>query len=190
MGDKERTLVVVDAQNDFISGSLACQNAKEAMENLVSFLQKTPGLRVVYSADWHSKTNGSFQCNGGIWPVHCVAGTEGAALYSKFYDLPNEAYRPNESTLFKKGRDDAHEEYSACLAENAEEKRLEDVVRGGILVAGLASEYCVRETLLGLHDQGLSVSLYLPGVGYVNQQDHEKNLTDLREKGIPIVESV
>lgn len=60
-------------------------------------------MDVVYTADWHSKTNGSFKENGGIWPAHCVENTEGAALYEGFYQLKRSDVRPNKSNVFKKG---------------------------------------------------------------------------------------
>lgn len=98
-----KTLVVVDAQNDFISGSLACQGSESALENIVKLIENDPDMAVVYTADWHSKSNESFKENGGIWPVHCVENTEGAALYKGFYELTRKDARPNENNVFKKG---------------------------------------------------------------------------------------
>lgn len=183
-----KTLVVVDAQNDFISGSLACQRAFEAMDRIVEWIENNPDSKVLYTADWHRPSNHSFQVNGGIWPIHCVQDSEGAAIYKKFYELSNEASRPGEKNLYKKGKRDDVEEYSGCKGENAIGKTLVESAEGEVYVAGLASEYCVRETLLGLKEAGHDVKLYLPGVGYVNEEDHEKNLADLRERGIAIVE--
>lgn len=62
-----KTLVVVDAQNDFISGSLACQGSESALENIVKLIENDRDMAVVYTADWHSKSNESFKENGGIW---------------------------------------------------------------------------------------------------------------------------
>ncbi|MDY3118179.1 MAG: isochorismatase family protein [Peptoniphilus sp.] len=184
-----KTLVVVDAQVDFISGTLACRGSEEALESLVKFIESRPDVAVVYTADWHKPTNKSFQENGGIWPVHCVENTDGARLYEGFYALSREDARPGENNLFKKGRRDDVEEYSACLGTNAAGDVLKDCVSGEILVAGFASEYCVRETLLGLCEEGRNASLYLPGVAYVDEKDHEKNLADIRRRGIEILEN-
>ena len=183
-----KTLIIVDAQVDFISGSLACKGSEAALKNLVKLVESTPEMKVVYTADWHSPTNGSFEKNGGIWPVHCVENTEGARLYDGFYKFSREDARPNEKNTFKKGRRDDVEEYSACLGTNAAGDVLKEYVTGDILVAGFASEYCVRETLLGLREEGLNAALYLPGVAYVDEKDHEKNIADLKDKGIEIVE--
>lgn len=182
-----KTLVVVDAQNDFISGSLACQGSESALENIVKLIENDRDMAVVYTADWHSKSNESFKENGGIWPVHCVENTEGAALYKGFYELTRKDARPNENSVFKKGKRDDVEEYSGCRAMNEKGDVLEETVKGDILVAGFASEYCVRETLLGLAEKGHSVALYLPGVAYVDRKDHEKNIKNLEAKGFRLI---
>lgn len=183
-----KTLIIVDAQVDFISGSLACKGSDEALKHLVELIESNPDMAVVYTADWHRPTNGSFEKNGGIWPVHCVENTEGAGLYQGFYTLAREDARPNEKNTFKKGRRDDVEEYAACLGTNGAGDVLKDYVTGDILVAGFASEYCVRETLLGFWEEGLNAALYLPGVAYVDEKDHEKNLVDLKQRKIPILE--
>ena len=182
-------MIIVDAQVDFISGSLACKGSEAALANLVKLVESTPEMKVVYTADWHSPTNESFEKNGGIWPVHCVENTEGAGLYQGFYSLSREDARPNDKNTYKKGRRDDVEEYSACLGTNAAGDVLKEYVTDDILVAGFASEYCVRETLLGLREEGLNAALYLPGVAYVDEKDHEKNLADLKQRKIPISEN-
>ncbi len=180
-------LIVVDAQNDFISGSLACQGADAAMEKILNLIKSGKVDRVYYTADHHSPTNGSFRENGGIWPVHCVAGTHGAALWAGFSQAG--AFAPNPETTFLKGLCDEVEEYSAAAGKNDAGKTLTEVAGDEVIVAGLASEYCVRETVLDLVRAGKHVSLYLPGVGYVDRADHEKNIADLRTRGIEIVEA-
>lgn len=183
-----KTLIIVDAQVDFISGSLACKGSEAALAHLVALVESDPELKVVYTADWHSSANESFEKNGGIWPVHCVENTEGASLYEGFYKLSREDARPSGANVFKKGKRDDVEEYSGCKGTNDAGDVLEDVVGGELYVAGFASEYCVRETLLGLLEKGHNAALYLPGVAYVDEKDHEKNIADLRQRKIPVLE--
>ena len=76
-------LIIVDCQYDFIDGTLACAHSHEAVAWLVDFIN-THEVRVLYTSDWHSETNGSFKKNGGIWPVHCVAGSERGGAGSLF----------------------------------------------------------------------------------------------------------
>lgn len=175
-----KTLVVVDCQNDFISGSLACLKGQEALDNIVEYIEKNK-VNPVYTMDWHSKNNKSFKVNGGIWPIHCLENTYGAELSQKFLKL-SEDKRPNSQNTYKKGLNDDIEEYSAFNGENAEGQKLHEIQTEGFIVCGIASEYCVRETVLELLKTGKKVSLLKNCLAYVNEEDHRKNLEDLKEK--------
>lgn len=181
-------LIVVDCQYDFIDGSLACAHSHEAVKYLVDFINSRDVV-VDYTSDWHSPTNKSFKVNGGIWPVHCVAGTPGAELDPAFMkDVNNELNRPSAANRFLKGKNDDVEEYSAFEGTNGEGVKLGDVASRHVYVGGIASEYCVRETVLSLLAAGHIVTLLVPGLGYVSKEDHEKNLADLRQKGVLFIE--
>lgn len=157
-------LIIVDCQYDFIDGTLACAHSHEAVAWLVDFIN-THEVRALYTSDWHSETNGSFKKNGGIWPIHCVAGSEGAALSPSFArDIKRSANRPSKENLFLKGLRDDVEEYSAFHGMNAEGKALHDVASSHVYVGGIASEYCVKETVLSLLQSGRSVTLLVPGL--------------------------
>lgn len=176
--------ILVDCQHDFIDGTLACEHGHEAVRYLTNFLN-THAVRACYTADWHSPGNQSFQVNGGIWPVHCVAGTAGAELDPAFYrEVKDGANRPSGQNLFKKGRSDEVEEYSAFAGTNEDGAVLGDVVSAHVYVGGIASEYCVRETVLALLAAGHRVTLLVEGLAYVSKADHERNLADLAERGV------
>ena len=141
-------------------------------------------------SDWHSETNGSFKKNGGIWPVHCVAGSEGAALDPSFArDIKRSANRPSKENLFLKGLRDDVEEYSAFHGMNTEGEALHDVASSHVYVGGIASEYCVKETVLSLLQSGRSVTLLVPGLGWVAEEDHKKALAELKGLGALLVEA-
>lgn len=181
-------LVIVDCQYDFIDGTLACGHSHEAVEALVRFINASP-VRCLYTSDWHSASNGSFKVNGGLWPVHCVAGTKGAALDPLFAEkVERPENRPSGKNRFLKGQDDLVEEYSAFNGVNEEGKRLKDVVSSHVFVGGIATEYCVKETVLSLLQAGHSVTLLVNGLGYVSRADHEKTLKELKEKGVSLLE--
>lgn len=181
-------LVIVDCQYDFIDGSLACAHSHEAVKYLVDFIN-THDVVVDYTSDWHAPSNHSFKKNGGIWPVHCVAGTHGAELAEEFSrDVTDPQKRPSPENRFLKGTDDEVEEYSAFHGKNNEGVALGNVVSRHVYVGGIASEYCVRETVLSLLSAGHIVTLLVPGLGYVAEKDHEKNLADLRQKGVMFIE--
>ncbi len=182
------TLIVVDCQNDFIDGSLACKASHEAVEYLIRFIN-SHDVDVFYTADWHSPTNRSFAVNGGIWPVHCVAGQEGAMLDFHFsQDVRDEKDRPNDGNIYRKGKDDEVEEYSAFHGMNEAGRTVAEMATPHVYVGGIASEYCVKETVLSLLKAGHSVTLLVPGVGYVDQNDHIKAIKEMKALGVELIE--
>ena len=180
-------LIIVDCQYDFIDGSLACGHSHEAVKYLVDFVNSHE-VRCLYTSDWHSETNGSFAVNGGIWPVHCVAGTEGAALSPDFKaGIKEKSNQPCSENLFLKGVRDDVEEYSAFNGVNSEGKFLAQVASPKVYVGGIASEYCVKETILSLLQSGRQVIVLSEGIGYVDRAGHEKTMEELKAAGIEVI---
>lgn len=181
------SLAIVDCQYDFIQGSLGCIGGKEAVRYLIDFMNHHV-VKAFYTGDWHSPTNRSFKINGGIWPVHCVRGSEGSTLDGAFSKKVKEVdNRPVEKNFFMKGQDDFVEEYSAFHAKNKDGIELNHVLSNHVYVGGLASEYCVKETILALLEAGHTVSWLLKGTGYVNADDHKKTIEELEKTGIEII---
>ncbi|MGM0397055.1 MAG: isochorismatase family protein [Bacillota bacterium] len=182
-----KSLIVVDCQYDFIDGSLACENAEKAVKHIIDYINSND-VQVHYSMDWHTMDNKSFKINGGIWPVHCVQNERGAQLHKDFEELiKDSSKRPSSENVFYKGMDDENEEYSAFGARSESGTPLKESLQKRVLVAGFASEYCVRETVLALIEEGFEVELLEGGLGYVKYQDHIDNLKDLEKKGVEIV---
>lgn len=181
--DAKTALLVVDCQYDFVEGSLACQKSEEAIENIIKYINENPEMYIAYSLDWHSLENESFKRNGGIWPDHCVQNSQGAKLDPAFTEkIINPAQRPQENNCFYKGLDDKEEEYSAFNAKREDGAALHEVLPTEVRVAGLASEYCVRESALALKEAGFNAEVIAEAVGYVDEADHLKNLQDLQER--------
>ena len=181
------SLVIVDCQYDFIEGTLACLHSREAVSYLIQFIN-THDVKAFYTGDWHSPSNRSFQVNGGIWPVHCVAGEKGATIDHDFSDkVIKKDNKPFEGNIFLKGKNDEIEEYSAYLAMNEAGTVLKDIVSSHVIVGGIASEYCVSETILSLLKAGHTVSLLSDCVGYVSLEEHKKNIDDLKKRGVEIL---
>ena len=145
-------LLIVDPQNDFITGSLAVEGAKEKMMRLAeSDLDKYDYVCV--TMDTHPTDHCSFKENGGIWPVHCVYDTNG-------WNLPeylNEALKnTNFVSCYHKGTEVDKEEYSIFDNErdgfmlHTQIKELARQEYVYIDVCGIAGDYCVLETLKGL----------------------------------------
>lgn len=177
-------LVIVDCQNDFISGSMACENSENAVDNICKFLNDNEDLNVYYTADFHPANHMSFKKEGGIWPPHCVEGTWGSEIHSK---LKNSSHAPDDKNTFLKGRCAELEEYSGFEGKNSENKALKDALKEDtVYIAGIASEYCVRETALQLKKFGKNIVILKDMLGYVNKEEHLKNLEDLKSSGIEI----
>lgn len=178
-------ILLVDCQYDFIDGSLACQRAEEAVAYLTAYIKERPEARVLYSLDWHRPSNHSFKKHGGIWPVHCVQGSRGAMVHQAFEALP-EAQRPHPGNAYLKGQDDLVEEYSAFLAKTEEGEALQAVLPKAITVAGIATEYCVKETVLAFHKAGHEITVLEAGLAYVDPKDHAASLAIFQEMGVHV----
>jgi nicotinamidase/pyrazinamidase len=151
----KKTLIIIDAQNDFISGSLACEGAISKMNDLAYYLE-TKGNdydTIIFTLDWHTKKHTSFVKNGGEWPEHCVQYSSGAAIYQSLLD---KAPKNKEILFLTKGLDDSIEEYSIMKNEYSANiiKEVLDKNNGEINCCGIANEYCVLNTVKDLVDLG------------------------------------
>ncbi|RFM21682.1 isochorismatase family protein [Clostridium botulinum] len=167
-----KSILIIDCQNDFISGSLACDNGEIAVKNIINLLNINKDLKVFYSLDWHSENNKSFRINGGIWPVHCVANRFGAKLEESFYkELQHKIIHLIIKNIVFKRKNDYIEEYSAYEGENILGNKINEVLDKDVIVCGIASEFCVKETVEDLIRNGFNVELYIDGVAYVNKKN-------------------
>lgn len=183
------THIVVDALGDFINGSLPCLNADKAVDEAVSYINRHPEMQVLYVRDHHPRNHCSFESNGGIWPNHCVMGTDGAKVDSRFYtDVEKTVNTPiSHFNIFNKGEDQFTEEYSGFNAKNEFFGQLKFNLTRKIIVSGMATEYCIKETVLLLLKNGFDVNIYRRGLAYIDKEEHEKVLAELEQKGAKII---
>lgn len=147
-------LLIVDPQNDFISGSLAVEGADEKMLKLSKYLNEKGNNydKIYVTMDCHPENHCSFKENGGIWPKHCVINTDGTAIFKPLYSIVKDiSIRVLKGTIFNK------EEYS--IFENEQEGKeltneIKHIIKSDddtfIDVCGIAGDYCVLETIKGL----------------------------------------
>ena len=181
-------ILVVDCQYDFIDGSLACGHSEEAVKNIITLINSNPDAKVYYSADNHGEKNCSYIQNGGTWPIHCKAGTHGAEIHKSFStDIKNPSQRPNDETIYYKGVRDDVEEYSAFNAKNKSGKILNQVIGHEVNVCGIASEFCVRESVIELLKSGRKIEVNENLLGWVDENNHHKNLDELKAMGVKII---
>ena len=189
-------LVVVDMLYDFIDGSLACKNADNAVRNTLAYIDtQTKGqggeaheildtFPILFIRDHHPADHSSFNEQGGIWPVHCVAGTRGGEIHQ---DLAPYA---SEELTFDKGCDRNIEQYSGFEAVNNADQPLSEVLElldtTDVYVCGIATEYCVRNTCEDLLKAGFKVHLLKDCIAYVDIDGHKKAIEEMAAKGISI----
>lgn len=145
-----KMLLIVDAQYDFIDGSLPVPGAQPAMDALARYIRQTNGQYTVraFTADCHPADHISFSENGGEWPAHCVADTRGAEIWSPIVRAVEDT---SGTTLFlPKGNSADREEYSV-FANSESAAILDKTIRSlkimQIDICGLAGDICVARTL-------------------------------------------
>jgi nicotinamidase/pyrazinamidase len=147
-------LIVADVQKDFLpGGSLAIAGADAVVLVLNEYVRRAlaGGAHVFAARDWHPEHHCSFRERGGPWPAHCVQGTPGA-------ELAAELRLPKESVIVSKGSDLDRDAYSAFEGTKLETAlRALDVQR--VLVGGLATDYCVLQTVRDARAKGYAVLL-------------------------------
>lgn len=135
---------------------------------------------VVASRDWHPPRHISFAARGGPWPVHCEAGTAGAGWHPALA-----AERVQE--VFSKGTEPDRDAYSAFDGTGLAAWLRERGVRR-LFVAGLATDYCVRASVLDACHEGFAVVVLKDAIGAVEVAagDGERALTEMREAGAQV----
>jgi nicotinamidase/pyrazinamidase len=184
-------LVVVDLQNDFADPagglSVAGGDAIVPTVNAEIALATTAGATVVLTQDWHPEVTPHFAKDGGIWPVHCVAGTWGAELHP---DLTI----PEGALLVRKGTN-GEDGYSAFTIRDPTSgetipTELEGLLRDrgtrAVVVAGLATDYCVKATALDARTLGFDTFLLTDAVAAVDLEpgDGARAIEEMRAAGV------
>lgn len=183
-----RDVLIIDAQNDYISGVLACINAVPAVEKIVQYLNRNQTLRAFYSLDFHPPSHCSFESEGGLLPKHCVQETDGCEVSWQLHEkLHNPAQKPRADNSFYKGQNEALDEYSAFDGRTADGRRLRDELGDAILLCGMSTEFCVKESAEAFASAGFDVALYVPGLAWIDQGNHFKVLNELAEQGIQLI---
>jgi nicotinamidase/pyrazinamidase len=178
---KKQALIVVDVQNDFCpGGTLAVAHGDEVVPPLNRLIDEF--LNEGKTRDWHPPTTRHFKDYGGTWPVHCVQNTKGAEFHPQLKKDPR-------IRIISKGLGDT-DCYSGFdetdLAEQLRNAGVEEVV-----VGGLATDYCVKNTVLDALKQGFEVKALEDAMRPVDVQpgDGERALEEMRAAGAEVVDS-
>lgn len=180
---KKRALLVVDVQNDFCpGGALGVSGGDEVVAPLnrlmTDFLAR--GDMVFKSRDWHPARTKHFQAHGGTWPVHCVQGTHGAEFHADLLDDPR--VRIISKGL---GDEDCYSVFDGTdLADQLRENGIEEV-----WIGGLATDYCVKNTVLDARREGYPVKVFEEAMRpvEVHPGDGRRAVEEMLQAGAEIV---
>jgi nicotinamidase/pyrazinamidase len=172
--------IAVDVQKDFLhGGALAVPRGDEVIPVLNEYLTRFAARRlpVFATRDWHPPDHCSFHAQGGPWPVHCVAGTTGAEFASALN-------LPRDTTIISKPSAADRETYSAFEGTDLEARlRAAGVQR--LFIGGLATDYCVLNTVNDACRLGFDTFLLRDAIRAVNVQpdDGERAELEMRYSG-------
>jgi nicotinamidase/pyrazinamidase len=182
-------LIVVDVQNDFAdpTGSLYVRGGEDVVPVADREIDRAlaAGSPVFYTQDWHPASTPHFQKDGGIWPVHCVAGTWGAGLHPGL---------KIEGEVIRKGTagEDGYSGFTVRDLRSGDEKatelgsRLRDRGIRHVVVLGLATDYCVGATARDATEGGWDTTVLTDGIRAVDLHpgDGDRMLSDLAAAGV------
>jgi nicotinamidase/pyrazinamidase len=178
-------LVVVDVQNDFCpGGALAVPGGDAVVAPLNDYIARFRAATgaVFASRDWHPAKTTHFKAYGGAWPPHCVQETPGAAFH-------RDLLLPADTVIVSKGMDPEEDAYSCFQAEDAGGMPFAAALgeRGvqRLYVGGLATDYCVRATVMDALREGFEVLVLADAIRAVDLQpgDGTRAIEEMREAG-------
>ncbi len=152
-------LLVVDVQNDFCpGGALPVAEGDKVIPALNRYIEKFKAaqLPIIATRDWHPEKTSHFNTYGGVWPPHCIQGTKGSAFHLGLK-------LPEAVIIISKGMDPQEDSYSGFQGTDAKGAKLADLLREQgvkrLFVGGLATDYCVKHTVIDGLKEGFKVVL-------------------------------
>lgn len=156
-------LLIADVQNDFLpGGALGIADSGEIVPILRMYINRFQArcLPIFLTRDWHPANHCSFKKQGGPWPVHCVAGSQGSLP-------PRDFETPLSAVIIYKAIDADQEAYSA-FQNTPLQRHLRALGTRRLFVGGLATDYCVLNTVKDARALGYDVFLLMDGIKAVN----------------------
>ncbi len=183
MANDGAALLLVDVQNDFCpGGALAVPEGDRVLPVLNEVIErfKAEGRPVYASRDWHPADTTHFRDHGGPWPPHCIAESSGAEFHPQLR-------LPADTIVVSKGQHRSDDGYSAFEGTTEAGKTLaEDLRARGITelhIGGLATDYCVRATVLDARRAGFRVTVLRDGIAGIARDDAARALEEMRAAG-------
>ncbi|MBU0633713.1 MAG: nicotinamidase [Candidatus Omnitrophica bacterium] len=176
-----KALLIIDVQNDFCpGGALAVTDAGKIIPILNRYIRlfSKDKLAVFASRDWHKKITRHFEQFGGAWPAHCIQNTKGARFHRALKLAKN-------TIIVSKGMNPKKDNYSAFQAENSRGVKLERLLRilriTDLYVGGLATDYCVKSSVMDALKKRFRVWLLMDAIMGVNLKtgDSKKAISEM-----------
>lgn len=197
IGDEERfrksvrALIVVDVQNDFITGSLAVDGAEEVAHRIAEVLPRDPYVAVALTQDWHFEPGEHWSAEPDYvdtWPVHARAHTFGAELHEElianpFTGVAVETFHKGMYSAAYSGFEGTANESDADLATWLREQGVTEVD-----IVGIATDYCVKATALDAIKYGFTTRVLIPYTAAVAPESNEAARKEMTEAGVTLVE--
>ena len=174
--DATTALLVVDVQNDFADpkGSLYVKGGERVVPFINAEIERAQGsgASIFYTQDWHPESTPHFAKDGGIWPAHCVMDTWGAEFHPDLSVV---------GPVVRKGSngEDGYSGFTMRDPRTGETlpTQLADLLAAAettnLVIAGLATDYCVRSTVLDARDHGYPITVLEQGVRAVNLEPED-----------------
>lgn len=185
-------LLVVDIQKDFCAGgALAAPGGDEIIPAVNRHIAdaRSRDMPVYATRDWHPPATSHFKEYGGVWPPHCVQGTQGAQFHRNLK-------LPPDAIVVNKGDDPQRHGYSAFEGHTSVGKALLDDLRDRhitrVYLTGIATDYCVRESALDALKAGLEVRVVADAIAGIDARpgDAQRALDEISAAGAQIVDDL
>lgn len=192
--DQRTALIVVDMQNDFVDpgGTLDVAEAEDIIPFINDRIVEAAAADavVVYTRDWHPFSTPHFEKDGGIWPVHCIADSWGAQFHPALSVL-------EDAPTIEKGTEgeDGYSGFSVRDPERPDDVSstgldglLDDLGVTRVVVVGVATDYCVKETARDAARLGYETTALVDGMRAVDleQGDGDAAIEEMREAGVTV----
>ena len=182
-------LMIVDVQNDFCpGGALGVTGGDAVVPVLNRYAERfaAAGAPVFASRDWHPPKTAHFKAYGGVWPPHCVQDTPGAEFHPQLV-------LPLGAAIVSKGMDPDADSYSCFQAETGDgmpfAATLGELGVGRLFVGGLATDYCVKSTVVDGVREGFEMVVLADAIAAVDLTpgDGAKALEEMRVAGAQLI---
>jgi len=181
----KKALLIVDVQNDFCpGGALGIPEGDKIIPNINKYIKifSQKKLPIFVTRDWHPVNTGHFKDFGGVWPVHCIQRTLGAAFHPKLK-------LPGDAVMLYKGMDPAKDSYSSFQAEDSRGERFSRLLNRlkikELWIAGLATDYCVKFSTRDAFKHGFKVKILIDAIKGVDLKpgDSERAIKEMLKRG-------